>query len=133
MIYLRLLAVYEKLRAVSKASATDDEQQGLIQQANGLILEICNDHIFAAETFVSDEKLRQALVERLKNECQEIIEYIVAAKRFNLEINARSKDRVISFGEKLSCLFMTTLLHNLVRFHSFTYPCGLGTNIANHQ
>lgn len=109
----RLLAVYEKLRAVSKASATDDEQQGLIQQANGLILEICNDHIFAAETFVSDEKLRQALVERLKNECQEIIEYIVAAKRFNLEINARSKDRVISFGEKLSCLFMTTLLHNL--------------------
>lgn len=39
---------------------------------------------------------------------------MMAAKRFNLEINSRAKDRVISFGEKLACLFMTTLLQDTV-------------------
>jgi aspartate kinase len=36
------------------------------------------------------------------------------AKRFNLEINSRAKDRVVSFGEKLSCRFMTHLLRDRV-------------------
>jgi aspartate kinase len=39
----------------------------------------------------------------------------MATRRFNLEINSRAKDRVVSFGEKLSCLFMATLLKDSVR------------------
>lgn len=85
-----------------------------MEQARGLIMDICNDHIFAAESFVKDTELRDSLVKRVKDECTELVEYIVAAKRFNLEINSRSKDRVISFGEKLSCMFMAVLLKDVV-------------------
>lgn len=107
----RLLGVYTKLRGVNAAICADeDEQCELVEQAKGLIEDIRNDHVHAAQTFVQDSVLRETLVQKTKDECQELIEYIVAAKRFNLEINSRSKDRVISFGEKLSCLFMTTLL-----------------------
>lgn len=91
----------------------DEEQNELVEQARGLMLDICNDHVFAAEAFINDEKLRQTLISKVKEECQEVVEYIVAAKRFNLEINSRAKDRVISFGEKLSCLFMAVLLQDM--------------------
>ena len=78
-------------------------------------MDICNDHVFAAGSFVRDPVLKDGLVRKIEAECQELIEYIMAAKRFNLEINSRAKDRVISFGEKLACLFMTVLLQDAVR------------------
>lgn len=112
LIHYSLLGVYDKIKAVNTHTATEDDQQELLQQANGLILDICNDHIFASESYVQDPDLKASLISKIKAECQELIEYIAAAKRFNLEINARSKDRVVSFGEKLSCLFMATLLKN---------------------
>lgn len=89
----------------------------MVEQARGLMLDICNDHVFAAESFIKDQNLRETLIQTVKDECQELVEYIVAAKRFNLEINSRAKDRVISFGEKLSCRFMTTLLQDVVSTH----------------
>lgn len=98
----------------------DEEQNELVEQARGLMLDICNDHVFAAEAFIKDEKLRQTLISNIKEECQEVVEYIVAAKRFNLEINSRAKDRVISFGEKLSCLFMAVLLQDTVSIQTPT-------------
>lgn len=101
---------------MNASTVEDDEQQQLVEQASGLVSQICNDHVFAAEAYLADETMRNELVTKIKNECQELIEYIIAAKRFNLEINARSKDRVISFGEKLSCLYMTSLLQSSVRF-----------------
>jgi aspartate kinase len=110
----RLLAVYGKLRAVGAITSAEDEQTELIEEAKTLIQDICNDHVFAAEAIVEDPKLKVSLAEQIKAECQELIEYIHAARRFNLEINSRSKDRVISFGEKLSCLFMTALLKDVV-------------------
>ena len=110
----RLLGVYSKLRAVGAITSAEDEQLELIEEAKSLIQDICNDHVFAAEAVVKDPKLRTQLAEQIKAECQELIEYIYAARRFNLEINSRSKDRVISFGEKLSCLFMTALLKDTV-------------------
>ncbi|KAK0392210.1 hypothetical protein NLU13_1708 [Sarocladium strictum] len=106
----RLLSVYGKLRAVGAFTSSEEEQNDLIDEAKTLIQDICNDHVLATEATIEDPKLKAALSERIKAECQELIEYIHAARRFNLEINSRSKDRVISFGEKLSCLFMTALL-----------------------
>lgn len=87
----------------------------MIEKATGLIQDVCKDHVAAAEAFVKGPELRDTLIARLKSECQELIDYIKATRRFNLEINSRSKDRVISLGEKLSCLFMTTLLQDTVR------------------
>lgn len=109
------MAVYVKLRGVGAAICSDEEQQNeLVEQARGLMLDICNDHVFAAESFIKDQALRESLIQTIRDECQELVEYIVAAKRFNLEINSRAKDRVISFGEKLSCRFMTALLQDVV-------------------
>jgi hypothetical protein len=106
--------VYGKLRGVGAAVCADDEQTELVEQARGLMNDICNDHVSAAQTFIQDPVLRDALIQTVKDECQELVEYIVAAKRFNLEINSRAKDRVISFGEKLSCRFMAALLQDVV-------------------
>ena len=75
-------------------------------------MDICDDHVSAAEYSLQDPKIKSVLISQIKEECQKLIEYIIAAKRFNLEINARSKDRVISFGEKLSCQLMAALLED---------------------
>lgn len=86
----------------------------LIGEANGIIQDICDDHLSAAESFVSDPDLKEGLKQDVRNECQELVEYIQASKRFKLEINSRSKDRVVSFGERLSCRFMTYVLRDRV-------------------
>ncbi|EXM35778.1 aspartate kinase [Fusarium oxysporum f. sp. vasinfectum 25433] len=126
----RLLTVYGKLRGVGAAMCVDEEQQNeLVEQARGLMLDICNDHVFAAEAYIQDPSLRGKLIQTIKDECQELVEYIVAAKRFNLEINSRAKDRVISFGEKLSCRFMAALLQDKVSNTLFTYIYEFHTNI----
>lgn len=83
-----------------------------MEEAKSLILDISNEHVMAVHTFIHDAKLQAVLSKEIEDECQELTEYIVASKRFNLEINARSKDRVISFGEKLSCRFMAALLRD---------------------
>lgn len=122
----RLLAVYTRLKDIATPISSEEKRQELIEQATGLINDVCKDHVAASETFVKDPDLRAALVAKIKSECQELVEYIMATRRFNLEINSRSKDRVISFGEKLSCLFMTTLLHDSVRFspeNLYAGPC----------
>lgn len=122
-----LLAVYGKLRGVGAAMCVDEDQQNeLVEQARGLMLDICNDHVFAAEAFIKDNALRETLIQKIRDECQELVEYIVAAKRFNLEINSRAKDRVISFGEKLSCRFMASLLQDVVSclpYPAVSWPC----------
>ncbi|XWW96603.1 hypothetical protein V2A60_004580 [Cordyceps javanica] len=108
----RLLGVYAMLKAVGAATNAEEEQLAHIDNAKMLMNDICKDHIAAAEAYVSDPVLRQKLITRIEAECQELVEYIIATKRFNLEINARSKDRVISFGEKLACLSMTAVLQD---------------------
>ncbi|KAK5993190.1 Aspartate kinase FUB3 [Cladobotryum mycophilum] len=109
----RLLAVYSKLRAIGAPISSREDQKDLVEQATSIISDACNDHVSAAEFFIQDPSLRETLISKIKAECQELVEYIRAARRFNLEINSRAKDRVISFGEKLSCLFMTTLLQDV--------------------
>ncbi|OAA66260.1 aspartokinase [Cordyceps fumosorosea ARSEF 2679] len=108
----RLINVYAQLKAVGAAINEEDEQVARIDAAKALIDDICRDHVAAAEAHVSAPALRGKLVARIQAECQELVEYIIATKRFNLEINARSKDRVISFGEKLACLSMTAVLQD---------------------
>jgi aspartokinase len=39
-----------------------------------------------------------------------LIDFRLAAERWKLEIDSRSKDRIVSFGEKLSCRFVAALL-----------------------
>ncbi|KAH8664291.1 aspartate kinase [Xylariales sp. PMI_506] len=105
----RLLEVYNKLRSISLA-LTEDAQNTLLEEARVVIQDICNDHVYAVTAFVKDPELQKEVSKAIEEDCQELVDYIIAAKRFNLEVNARSQDRVVSFGEKLSCRFMTYLL-----------------------
>ncbi|KAK9773814.1 putative Aspartate kinase [Seiridium cardinale] len=108
----RLLEVYKSLRGIAAATSNEATQTEILDQARALIQEICNDHVFAIQSFVKDPELQKRVSSDIEDDCQELIDYIIAAKRFNLEVNARSKDRVVSFGEKLSCRFMTYLLRD---------------------
>lgn len=91
-----------------------DAQHALLDEAKGLVHAIQDDHIAAAEAFVQDQELRATLCAEVKEEVHELIEYVVAAKRFKLEADSRSKDRIVSVGEKLSCRFMTAMLKDRV-------------------
>jgi aspartate kinase len=126
----RLLGVYGKLKAIALSVSAEDAQSRLVEEAKSLIQDICNEHVFAVQSFVHREDLKASLSRGIQDECQELIDYIEAAKRFNLEVNSRSKDRVISFGEKLSCQFMAALLRDQVRIPisifelaDLTLPC----------
>lgn len=108
------------------AAASDHVSQDLLKDAEHIVQDICNDHVAAADDFIRDPQLRSLLKADTEMECQHLVDYLGAAKRFNLEINSRAKDRVVSFGEKLSCRFMTCLLKDRVRSSSslFTLLCG---------
>ncbi|CAK7212422.1 Aspartokinase [Sporothrix eucalyptigena] len=110
----RLLEVVRNLQLLGPAAAMSDEaaQVQLVEAAQEVINSICNEHVTSARASVSDPTLRDALCKEIEDECRELAEYVAAIKRFNLEVNARSKDRVISFGEKLSCRFMTYVLRD---------------------
>jgi len=86
----------------------------MVGEAKSLIRDICSEHLGAVRAFLHSPDLRASLARDIESECQELIDYIEAARRFNLEVNSRSKDRVISFGEKLSCRFMAALLQDQV-------------------
>lgn len=115
----RLLEVYKNLRAISAATNNEITQNQLLHAAKSVIKDICEDHVLAVKSFVKNPELQKAITSEIEEDCQELVDYIIAAKRFNLEVNARSKDRVVSFGEKLSCRFMACLLKDRVSFHGY--------------
>ncbi|KAH8888770.1 aspartate kinase [Thozetella sp. PMI_491] len=106
----RLLEVFKRLRAIAAAPEDDKLQTGLLEDAKRIVQDICSDHVAAAKTFVRDEAHCQAVEKDMRDECASLVDYLEMAKRFNLEINSRAKDRVVSFGERLSCRFMAALL-----------------------
>ncbi|KAI5867283.1 aspartate kinase [Durotheca rogersii] len=108
----RLLDVYQNLRSVSVATTDVIAQQEFVEEAKSAIQAICEEHLSAVQEFVKNPALQKALAADIQGDCQELIDYVLAARRFNLEVNARSKDRVVSFGEKLSCRFMAYLLRD---------------------
>ncbi|RYP60028.1 hypothetical protein DL770_010084 [Monosporascus sp. CRB-9-2] len=106
----RLLEVYKKLRSISATTSDECTQNALLDEAKGLVLDICNEHVYAVQSFIKNSDIQMKVSKDIEDDCQELIDYVIAAKRFNLEVNARSKDRVVSFGEKLSCRFMAAML-----------------------
>jgi aspartate kinase len=114
----RLIEVYKKLRAIGAAASNYDVKEQLLNDAKHIVQDICSDHVAAADSFIRDPELGALLKADTEMECQLLVDYLGAAKRFNLEINSRAKDRVVSFGEKLSCRFMTCLLKDRVSLSS---------------
>lgn len=114
--------MYDNLRAITTAPSDHDTQDKLLGKAKHIVDEICADHVNAADTFIRDSQLSSLLKADTEMECRLLVDYLEAARRFNLEINSRAKDRVVSFGEKLSCRFMTCLLKDRVRVCKQTPP-----------
>lgn len=111
---LRLLLVFRKLEDINAAVGRKDIQHELLEEARELVHTICQDHVAAAETFIRNPELRASLCAEMHDESDELVEYVVAAKRFKLEPDSRSKDRIVSVGEKLSCRFMAAMLKDRV-------------------
>jgi aspartate kinase len=107
----RLLEAFSLLENIAaEKDNTSVHYQSLVEQYEALVQVICNDHVKAAQTHIANSELAAGLVKEIQAECQEIIEYRQATERWHLDIDWRSKDRIVSFGEKLSCRFMATLL-----------------------
>lgn len=122
-----LLEVFKRLQAIAAATSDETAQNELIADAKRIVDDICVDHLAAADSFIRDAHLKKAVSADIESECHTLVEYLEVAKRFNLEINSRAKDRVVSFGEKLSCRFMACLLKDRVCIlgHSVTNPFSL--------
>lgn len=110
-----LLEVFGVLKSANALKDVESPQyETLVQQYESLVKVICDDHKSAADSQIKDQKIREELKVSIEKECNEIVEYRVAAERWKLEIDSRSKDRLVSFGEKLSCQFMAALLQDCV-------------------
>ena len=106
--------MFRKLRRLSQTVEAQPSPCELVGEAKDIVTGVCEDHVSAARRCITSPDLADALVKDIHAECEEIKEYIVATKRFHLEVNSRSKDRVVSFGEKLSGRFMTAILRDRV-------------------
>lgn len=108
---------------MATATSNEETKNEIVEDAKITIREICDEHVNAAQNSVWNPELQIEVCDGIRDDCQELIDYIIAAKRFNLEVNARSKDRVIGFGEKLSCRFMTAVLKDHVGIScNYRYP-----------
>lgn len=113
MTVRRLLELFGVLQEVNAIKDNESvHYESLVTEYERLVYVIRDDHINAAKSSIRDGKIQADLVKEIESECNELIDYRAAAERWHLEINGRSKDRIVSFGEKLSCRFMAALLED---------------------
>ncbi|KUJ19854.1 aspartate kinase-like protein [Mollisia scopiformis] len=109
----RLLEIFGVLEEVNAIKDTESvHYESLVNEYERLVYVIREDHISAAKSSIQDNTIQANLIKEIENECNELIDYRAAAERWHLEINGRSKDRIVSFGEKLSCRFVAALLED---------------------
>lgn len=121
----RLLEIYSVLQSVNSLKDSDsDSYQSLVSKYEELVNVIRDDHISAAKSHIQDEALASKLADDIRTECREILEYRLAVERWHLEIDSRSKDRLVSFGEKLSCRFVAALLQDRVGYTKYSQWLG---------
>ncbi|KAH8653261.1 aspartate kinase-like protein [Tricladium varicosporioides] len=107
---LEIYAVLEELHSVEDTHSAYHES--LDVRYVRLVHLIEQDHINAVYSYIRNQNLQLNLIREIQNECQAILDYRVAAKKWCLEIDFRSKDRIVSFGEKLSCRFVAGMLQD---------------------
>lgn len=114
----RLLEIHGVLQSVNSLKDSEsDHYKSLVSKYERLVDVIRDDHIAAARSHIQDEAIASRLSKDIETECKEIQEYRLAVERWHLEIDSRSKDRLVSFGEKLSCRFVAALLQDRVGYN----------------
>jgi aspartate kinase len=107
----RLLEIFGVLAAINTLKDVESvHYESLVNEYERLVLVIQQDHVSAAKSHIKDQTIQAKLINEIEAECRELIDYRLAAERWKLEIDSRSKDRIVSFGEKLSCRFVAALL-----------------------
>jgi aspartate kinase len=109
----RLLEIFSVLKTID--AVKDIESVGyetLTNEYERLVRVICEDHISATKSQIRDETIQSILIQEIEDECKEITDFRLVVQRYNLEVDGRSKDRIASFGEKLSCRFLAALLRD---------------------
>ncbi|KAF2736987.1 aspartate kinase [Polyplosphaeria fusca] len=69
------------------------------------------DHVQAAKYAINSPEVLEAYSEAVNTECEGLVKLLESAQYLG-EVTARSEDKVISVGEKLSCRFMAALLED---------------------
>lgn len=69
------------------------------------------EHVQIAHDQLGSAELKAHLITKVNGECERVIKILEAAQTLG-EISARCVDKVISAGEKLSCLLMAALLED---------------------
>lgn len=89
------------LRAASEAESHKEFKQ--------FIEDVRTDHLEAARRDIKTAEILRPLEREINNECDHVIRILEAAQYLH-EVSSKSRDRVMSVGEKLSCLYMASLL-----------------------
>ncbi|KAI1852776.1 hypothetical protein JX266_002317 [Neoarthrinium moseri] len=108
----RLLEVYRTLGRIVSAAHDSDMQSLLLENLRSIVRDIQDDQISALRSFVHSPEIRRETIRRIEEDCQKLLDYVDATRSFDLDINGRSKDKVVSLGEKLSCRFMMAILRD---------------------
>jgi aspartate kinase len=100
---------------LDKERLLDDSQHDQwVAKFENLVDVICDDHVAASRRHITNQALQAELISQIKAECKGLLDYREAAQRWRLNIDHKSKDRIVAIGERLSCRFVTTLLQNSV-------------------
>ncbi|EXJ86477.1 aspartate kinase [Capronia epimyces CBS 606.96] len=89
-------------------AATEAENHREFQQE---IEAVRVDHIETADSYIQSQKICSRLKAEIENECSLVVRILEAAQTLG-ETSPRSRDKVMSAGEKLSCRFMAALLED---------------------
>lgn len=96
------------IRLLRAARDAEDVQS---QQYRALIESVRGDHVESAKQHIQSPQISSRLETEIVEECAQIVRVLEAAQTLG-EISARSVDKVMSVGEKLSCRFMAALLED---------------------
>ncbi|KAI9831003.1 MAG: Aspartokinase [Phylliscum demangeonii] len=93
------------LRAAREAEKAGSREHDAIVHA------LCEDHLQAAEQWIKSPDERRALVHDIRTECRNLRIFLEALHQIG-EVSARSKDKIIGTGERLSCRMITAVLRD---------------------
>lgn len=76
-----------------------------------IVKAICDGHLQAVEACIRWKELREDVSQLIRDECHHLSILLEATQKIG-EISSRSRDKIISKGEKLSCQLMTAILQD---------------------
>ncbi|KAM0812414.1 putative Aspartokinase [Seiridium cardinale] len=107
-----LLEVFQLLKVATSGDALESGKNNSLDRITRIINGIRDAHISETRHHIQALHLREKVIADTLNDCRQLLEFSSAATRLRLEMNARCKDLVVSFGDRLSCRFMASMLQD---------------------